>query len=743
MKKAKFITGLSASFVTMMALLSCSTIRSNGDIVLIYNGKSYTAEELFIDQTSTEVGKAEFDAVYKVAVRSWLEGAGNEIQTSVTNKTKNDIAAQKKLAQSNADKNHTSYDTEWELILKSKNCETEQELYNLFEYDEAKDAFTEEFYKDDNMFKTIEMGGNLIKDDEDTKVDGYIPSKHPYHVRHILVKLSQAKENEPLYDTITEEEAVKLHDVITSLAVGEDFGVVAKKYSDDEGSRDKYGDLGIMDTDTSFVNEFKLGTYLFESYFSSSTDDNKDGKDAYQARSAKKGLGLFKKEEDYAESDGAKYYANQLAKEIKDPTNKEDSGGETPTELNGIGVIPYEAADLLQRGDWTKPEGAHYGVADLTYASAEFTKASVNTDNAAFYPRNVIFNKYFNKHNIMVIAPRKITDLNTYTLKGEEEGVDAIGRAKAVVGDPRSTEGISNKRLKDDYYCGVTDNSENGYTKLKGFPTDTGKYKNNDSLNIVLDDDDGNDGAFSPLRDSNGRIIFVFRSGTGSSSSSNADGYQGIHFVTIERSPFIGKEYKTAQETEEEGYKDGVTLDEYYTRYYPTDDKTSSNYKYPRYELEGRYEDKATYSNYVSEETATCKTRSDAVKDKVKNSTPNLDMSIYHYLLKSNSLTFKGDKGEEIRKYIELWEKKSKKATEIKDEESWDSSWKTYYQNLKALNEERKVEKVGEDEYQGGIVSDVAVTIYKDWAENKSSATFGAEALRKLFDKGGLFYHEA
>jgi hypothetical protein len=38
---------------------------------------------------------------------------------------------------------------------------------------------------------------------------------------------------------------------------------------------------------------------------------------------------------------------------------------------------------------------------------------TVNEGNEAFYPRNVIFNKYFNKHNICVITPNAIMSNST------------------------------------------------------------------------------------------------------------------------------------------------------------------------------------------------------------------------------------------------------------------------------------------------------------------------------------------
>ena len=68
-------------------------------------------------------------------------------------------------------------------------------------------------------------------------------------VSHILVKMGDP-------ETATEEEQTKLDAIDKALADGKTFAEVAKEFSDDS-TKDAGGNLGYVDSDTSFVEEFK------------------------------------------------------------------------------------------------------------------------------------------------------------------------------------------------------------------------------------------------------------------------------------------------------------------------------------------------------------------------------------------------------------------------------------------------------------------------------------------------------
>jgi hypothetical protein len=82
-------------------------------------------------------------------------------------------------------------------------------------------------------------------------------------------------------------------------------------------------------------------------------------------------------------------------------TNQKLENGTTvyePNQDTGLGQIPFGAAVAL---------------ADNADTIKDVNGNTVNEGNEAFYPRNVIFNKYFNKHNICVITPNAIMSNST------------------------------------------------------------------------------------------------------------------------------------------------------------------------------------------------------------------------------------------------------------------------------------------------------------------------------------------
>lgn len=102
-------------------------------------------------------------------------------------------------------------------------------------------------------FTHIEKLQKLLGDAYDADIDNlFTPiyeEKKSRTVSHILVKISD-------FDAITEAEQEKLDAIDQALSEGKDFAEVAKEYSDD-GSASAGGALGYVDTDTSFVTEFK------------------------------------------------------------------------------------------------------------------------------------------------------------------------------------------------------------------------------------------------------------------------------------------------------------------------------------------------------------------------------------------------------------------------------------------------------------------------------------------------------
>ncbi|MCQ2794368.1 MAG: peptidylprolyl isomerase [Bacilli bacterium] len=734
MKKSKFFIGLSAAFVAFTSLMSCSgVVRAKDHVILTINGEEITAEQLFEDQKITEAAAKEmFDAVYRVAVRKYFaSGDGKQYMGEITKDTKIKMSGQKDIAQSNADKNGTSYAEEWQKILDSNGVEDEDELYDKFEYEIEKEKFDEKFYEenDDANFKVLRDGGKFNKDEADSeKIGGYLIDKKPYHVRHILVKVSAAKDD-PCTGEITKEEANKLSDVVTQLANGEDFARVARAYSDDTGSKADGGDLGIMDLDTSFVNEFKLGTYLYESFFSSATSGT-ESESKYGGESAKKGFGFDK---DVSTKGTASYYANKILTDVKDPTNKDAT-------LPTIGQIPYEAALSLKNDTYTVKYADGKDTPKIAFGDYDYSKLKDRLkgdipegvdDRAKYYPRNVIFNKYFNKNNIMVITPstfHKTNELN-----------DAESRKTWLTPIIEETGDKTRRKADDNYDCPANDD----FKGLPGFsyvaenethnptPTKPTYYKNNDK---VLAEFDGETADTPVLRDNNGRVIFVFRSGTSSESSNEDTGYQGIHFVCVERSPFINKEYNGEKGYAEKGTKEeeiAVDRQEYFTNYYPT----QTGNKHPHYysvpaekqDDENRLE-KFTYPNYFrSKKPIDKKARADDLEGKVKAYDPNINTYIYRYLIKSGDIKFSdyAKNTLHIDTSIESWIDLQREDTKYQTEDKWNTTWKDYYYRLVQTTKEREPKEVETGWFKGGTVSEAAAFAYTLFDANDIKLYFG------------------
>lgn len=94
----------------------------------------------------------------------------------------------------------------------------------------------------------------LAEDYIDANLDElYTPiynEKSPRIVSHILINMEDP-------ENPSDSEKEKVAKVEAALADGEDFGKVAKKYSEDSGSAEKNGSLGYMDSDTQYVESFK------------------------------------------------------------------------------------------------------------------------------------------------------------------------------------------------------------------------------------------------------------------------------------------------------------------------------------------------------------------------------------------------------------------------------------------------------------------------------------------------------
>ena len=256
--------------------------------------------------------------------------------------------------------------------------------------------------------------------------------------------------------------------------------------------------------------------------------------------------------------------------------NSTTTNAKTYFENLGIGTIPYGAAVALA------------SAAEIEDADG----VSINDGNATFYPRNVIFNKYFNKHNVAVIVPNEIAyNVATNDNPGAIEAYNDKGTASAT------------------------------YAALPGFSVNTKGLVDVSARNGGTNE--------NVLTDKAGRIVLAVRAGASGS-------YEGIHFIVINRSALdeFGSSFNGTDAAAELTAKTAgtATLSQYYTIHtpekaeYPTVSETDKT-------------GLLTYTNFIKGGTNTPMQRSDTVRTKIKGYNNNLNIIL-------NSCDIRGaDKG--------------------------------------------------------------------------------------------------
>lgn len=516
MKKSKSALGLIAIVAACAALSGCNkpTYDANGSIFTYTdaNGQviSYSTKDLLESyQEAGSSASTEFDKVYEVLVRKYYQSDSMSTKLSeLSDKAHVDVETSKQKAQQSADSNGTSYEEEFEKILTTAGVENEDELYQQNLYTAEKTDFENTYNTNnrnamrDGSTDGLTSTNYLFGEDENygRASKGWIKETMPYHVRHILVKVS-ASSGAYTQGQLTEAtgsdagEATKLATTIMRIAGAdtttgttnaisrETFGEIAKNTSDDTSSSSAYGETQIVTKSTGFVPEFKLGMYAYESLYNQKNVTSTDSYTQSVISSVTPGLN---EDEDTVNTDETLSDGTTINQYFKNGESYDDGN-------SGIGQIPYGAA-----------------VALLKYAktTSDSNGNPVYESNATYYPRNVLFNKYFNKHNICVITPNKIAS-----------NIDDSLEAKAIVDDK---DGVASTE----------------YEALKGFQTDTTDVLPQFTNNV--------------LTNSEGQIVLVARAGSSD--------YQGVHFIVIQRSALDNS--STA---------DTPNLSQYYTMNVPSD----------------------------------------------------------------------------------------------------------------------------------------------------------------------------
>ena len=424
MKKSKLSIGLVTSFIGALALTACdnsapAVTKSKSSIVnfIGYNGKTdkieINVDELYSEYSNSKEGTTlYYNAILEALTRyeyPLISAQDPELKSyaRIESEAKDKVKAMQQTAKDNAKNNGTDYDEEWDKILKSNDVKSTKALRLKFIYELEKEALGDWYFKAHSESTDTASGLReqyLGVSNSWGQVEGKtenVDSVYPYHILHILVKLSADKDNY-VRGTITESEATKLWQVVRMLLDSKFTWAEVAKLSDDT-SKDDFGDVGIMSTNTSFYNEFKLGIYAFDALLSgvnTKTDDNEDIYNAF-------GIG--------EDLDG---YASTVVTETLASGEKKEKVTDLINQTM-VQKVNYHVASAAQTTLPAIPFDVFKQIGD--HAKDEKIGTFEPEGNAASLPRNVLFNAFLNFHSPFVIT-NEILDLKDAggKLPGEE-----------------------------------------------------------------------------------------------------------------------------------------------------------------------------------------------------------------------------------------------------------------------------------------------------------------------------------
>ena len=351
-----------------MALTACNEVTSSKEAVVTftpYGSKEAIAlitDDVYNNYRNTSSGITKFyEKILEVLIRYQFKEKdfkdGEMSYDEIENWAENQVQEQKDKAKANAKSNGTNYDDEWESILNSYSVDNAKELKEHFIYDKEKEVITN-WYADNTKNAEALKDEFLGVDATGAKVTSEVKAAMPYHIRHILVKVDEASDSQAKFykGTISEAQAKLLSDTVTTLAAGSyTFSQVAGMYSED-GSASSGGDVGIMTNAATsgslgMVNEFQLGLYAYDNlYRAHSTEE------AVAEEAIFNGLGIT-----------------------------DDVVNALPTAAV---EVPYEA--FVNLGKYAK-------------VTADKEGNKLADGSSTVYPRNILWNKYLNLHNVFVI----------------------------------------------------------------------------------------------------------------------------------------------------------------------------------------------------------------------------------------------------------------------------------------------------------------------------------------------------
>ena len=636
MKTGKRSLSLAMSILAIASLTACDDDYNYPDakwkegIIVNVDGKDYKYDEIY---QLFDNSKGSAQAYFNVAKNILAQLVTPKTDTMLSNvDTKiNDL---KNTWKTNARTNNTSYKEEQEKTFDSENVEDLDELREKYISQQQVEKNSQDFY---------EINANGVTDPSYTyyiseqMTKDYVTNQAPYHVSHVLVKVDASSDGEGYWNgKITADNAKKIGNAVRMLASSDSFGSVAQLVSEDEGSAKMYGELVTttegsqsvaMEKTTSYINEFKLGLYAYEAYLNPKT----------KAAEVNTAVRASLRVPGQAAASSSFDYKNDTA------VSELITDG-TLVGKNGAFGIPLSKAITLGY------------IADVEKNIVDGSKVDYASETQ--YPRNILFNNYFNYHGVNFLYD----DSDTYEAEFLKDAIEVGAHSDKTI----LTLNDVKDKLPSKY-------AEYEYVKGQLSKIDAGKFKTvegiSDNLYNYNFDAITKKSVLTKIptskkilveKDTDTNPVVIVRGGS--------SGYQGIHFIVVNNDPFVNSQ-NTYQ---------------YYRTNIPdaSADPTSAK--------SADYSTNPSLINYVKADinsNTTYNARRDAVVAAVKASDSNIDFRLYEENIKKfgadkfNELL--GDYAGIINKYIKI----TKESSELGKNSSLDESWETYIQTL-ALQEE-------------------------------------------------------
>ena len=624
MKKSKLTVGLVAGLLSVGVLSGCKNkeVKSSKDGVLLTyvdeNGVEQSIkagdllEEYFNDSSKYQ---SIYDTVYSIVVRNYFnivekDNAGNVIGGSgqmaqINIDADEKVSEDEDTAKERADANGTKWKDELEKIFSEKGVKDKNELKNKYVEELQKDTFEKNFYK--YHMEDIKQGdlatnyvtykqSNRNKDGEKPKFwTGYFEDQLPYHISHILVKLEDGGSTNYANGTISKANATKLYQTVNALALAKDsFNTIARQYSEDTSDMVS-GDLGIMDYATNFVPEFKLGVYAYENI-------------------VKQPKGIAKSNISMGEMDSETSIVKNFMNQVND---KNAFNSDFPE-------IPFSVFEDLN---------------DNAAIEKDMNNKAVIEDATLVLPRNIIYNKYLNRHSYAFVTTNGYRKVEVAKADYDKDPTKYYVCADALTEEfEPATEEYNSKNV---YY-------EKMPVDKEGADVCFHQYTDAENERLAVQ---------KPILSvkSNGQWepILTVRAGSD---------YQGIHFIVVNRSPF-------------EKNRNGISMDKYYTTFYP------GQVDYPNVT-------QRTYVNFSNTDISKTKPRAEEFESKLKSySSDKLNKFMFRKYFELEGLSFKN---AELATALDKWIDRGLDKKDLDEQEAWKKTWNSYIDTLSRQNAERK-----------------------------------------------------